>query len=208
MSACPAHSTSTIRQGGDYYERHAKGYARSTSLFDLSGLYGHFLRYLPLGAYLLDAGSGSGRDTLAFLRCGYQVDAFDASAKLCALSTKLTGKATWHVRFQEFCSLPTYDGIWACASLLHVPAAEMRDSVGRLIAALKPGGIFYLSFKYGHGERWSPDGRFYLDMTEDGLRNLLHKFSGVEIVEIWRWAPQPDLADGDEWLNAIVRKKS
>jgi len=189
-----------------FYERNATRYAESTLHVDMSGLYSHFLRYLPEHARILDAGSGSGRDTLAFQQLGYSVDAFDASNALCLFSSHLTGRKTRHLQFQEFSSPPIYDGIWACASLLHVQKSELQNCVQRLLQALQSGGVMYISFKYGMGERVSADGRYYFDMDEHKLRRLIDTFADVSIQELWRWTPQQDIGDADEWLNVIVRK--
>ena len=130
----------------EYYDHHAKMYCEATCRVDMSGLYNRFLRYLPSNGLILDAGSGSGRDTLAFLKFGYKVEAFDSSPALCNLSTRLTGIQTRYLRFQGFKSSTRYDGIWACASLLHVPQKELQDVVGRLVRAIVPGGVLYVSF--------------------------------------------------------------
>src|SRR5262245_13291312 len=149
----------------DFYDEHAEEYVASTLDLDLAALYSRFTHYLAKGNTLLDAGSGSGRDTLAFLAKGYDVDAFDSSKALCQLSTRLTAVATRHLRFQEFSDTAKYDGIWACASLLHVPKVELLDAIRRLVRGLRPRGVIYMSFKYGTRERTSHDGRFYTDMT-------------------------------------------
>src|SRR5690606_22260482 len=145
-------------QSLEYYERNAESYFKATRDADLSALYERFLRRLPKGARILDAGSGSGRDTLAFVRRGYAVSAFDSSAALCELSTRLTGVRTRVLRFQELEGEAEYDGIWACASLLHLSDAELPNAIGRLIRALKPDGVLYMSFKHGAGERVTEDG--------------------------------------------------
>jgi SAM-dependent methyltransferase len=77
-----------------YYESHAAAYAQKTLPVDMAKIYERFLKYLPPGARILDAGSGSGRDSREFLARGYEVDAFDASPTLAALSTQLTGAST------------------------------------------------------------------------------------------------------------------
>lgn len=190
----------------DYYERNARAYFESTLQVDLSAIYDRFLRHISAGGLILDAGSGSGRDTLAFLKRGYSVEAFDASPELCALSRQLTGVPTRVLRFQDFESPPKYDGIWACASLLHVPKAELEDAIARLIAALKPGGAFYLSFKHGEGERVSEDGRFYLDLDEPRLRKLFAAFPDMALIDIWGSTGEGTHEGKDEWLNAIAFK--
>lgn len=190
----------------NFYDEHAEEYAASTLDLDVSALYDRFTHYLPSKAKLLDAGSGSGRDTLAFLAKGYDVDAFDSSKALCELSARLTGVATRHLRFQEFSDVSKYDGIWACAALLHVPKAELSDAIGRLVRGLKACGVLYMSFKHGAGERTSRDGRFYTDMTADDLREIVKGIPRVALTEIWLTEGEGRLKGQGEWLNAIVCK--
>ena len=70
----------------DYYEAHAEQFFADTQSVDMAPLYERFLSELPVGALILDAGCGSGRDSKAFLERGYRVSAFDASEKLVALA--------------------------------------------------------------------------------------------------------------------------
>jgi SAM-dependent methyltransferase len=189
-----------------YYDGNAETYFRTTCDTDLSALYEHFLRRLPKGARILDAGSGSGRDTLAFLRRGYAVSAFDSSPALCELSARLAQVRTRLLRFQELDDYEEYDGIWACASLLHLPEAELSDAISRLVRALKPGGVLYMSFKHGSGERVTEDGRLFTDMTESRLRRILEALPDVKLEELWITAGEGQFKGQGEWLNALVSK--
>lgn len=189
-----------------YYDRHAQAYFETTLRIDMSDLHDRFLRYIPPRGRILDAGSGSGRDTLAFLRRGYEVEAFDSSPDLCDLSTRLTGVHTRVLRFQEFESPPRYDGIWACASLLHLREEELQDAVSRLVRALKPRGALYVSFKHGSGERIADDGRFYTDLNEQSLRRLFAAFPDMTLTEVWISGGEGTVRGKDEWLNAIALK--
>ena len=75
-----------------FYEGNAKQYYDGTVNTNMTMLYTPFLRYMPTYAFILDAGCGSGRDTLYFSSRGYQVVAFDYSPALVKLATKLTGQ--------------------------------------------------------------------------------------------------------------------
>jgi SAM-dependent methyltransferase len=144
----------------EYYDTHAKEYCESTVHLDLRDVYVPFLKQLAPGAHILDAGCGSGRDTKVFSERGFRVTAIDASAELARLAQSLTGRRCEVLRFQDMKFREEFDGIWACASLLHIPKGEMIDVLPRFIQALKPGGIFYISLKEGEGERIAEDGRF------------------------------------------------
>ncbi len=174
----------------------------------MSAVYDRFLKYVVHGGLILDAGSGSGRDTLCFINRGYAVEAFDASPELCEISTRLTGIPTSCLRFQDFDSPPRYDGIWACASLLHVPLQDLEDAVRCLVRALKPRGALYMSFKYGSGERIADDGRLYIDMDEPALRRIFAAIPDMKIVEIWRSGGEGTHHGKDIWLNAIALKSA
>jgi SAM-dependent methyltransferase len=189
-----------------YYEQNAALYAAATSDVDMSAVYERFLKRLPSNALILDAGSGSGRDTLAFLQRGYHVQAFDSSPSLSALSTALTGVRTEVIRFQDLDVHERYDGAWACASLLHVPIAEFRNALGRLIDALKFGGAIYMSFKEGTGERVAQDGRLFLDMNEGGIRKFLASFHEIAIEDVWMSEGEGSHKGKAEWLNVIAVK--
>jgi len=200
----PQTSTETISKA--YYDRNAVEYAAATRDVDASALYDRFLKYLPPKARILDAGSGSGRDTLAFLTRGYDVDAFDSSRALCELSTRLTGIRTRQLHFQDFEDVDQYDGIWGCASLLHVPQHELVDAIQRLVRSLKDQGVVYMSFKHGAGERISADGRFYTDMNAAQLKSLFEDIPGAKLLDVWITQGEGTFKGHTEWLNAIACK--
>lgn len=86
-----------------------------------------FLMLLPSNSLILDFGCGSGRDTRYFLDRGYRVEAVDGSEKLCEIAHRNTGIEVRHMLFSELDVENVYDGIWACASILHVPRALLPD---------------------------------------------------------------------------------
>ncbi len=187
-----------------YYQENSHEFFDSTVTADVTPLYDHFLKYVPENGYILDLGCGSGRDTKAFLNKGYQVDAIDGSEELCALASQYTGV---EVKCMDFASIDVenrYDGIWACASLLHVRSDELSGLIKNLCKALRPDGVLYMSFKYGdfEGER---DGRFFLDMTEEKFQTILKDLEGGALIEEWRSCDVRRGKDVD-WYNAILRK--
>lgn len=200
-----------FRHEGDgtiaYYDRTAEAYAKATLDVDMAPIYRRFLAHVPPAGEILDAGSGSGRDTLAFLDLGYRVQAFDASAKLCALSSALTGVATRHLRFQDLDDENAFDGVWACASLLHVAEAELGDAIARLIGALRIGGALYMSFKLGEGERVTDDGRMFTDMDEPRLREIFRAPRHARLDDVWISGGEGTLKGRADWLNAIAIKQ-
>src|SRR4051794_36327791 len=111
----------------EYYDTHANEYCESTVRLDLRAVYDRFLKQLSPGAQILDAGCGSGRDTKIFSDRGFRVTAIDASAELARLAQSFTGRRCEVLRFQDMEFREEFDGIWACASLLHIPKGEMID---------------------------------------------------------------------------------
>ena len=188
----------------DYYQLHAQRFFSETVDVDMSELYRPFVAHLKPGARILDAGCGSGRDAKAFSEMGYEVEAFDASAELVELARQHTGLPVKQMRFEEVTEVERYDGIWCCASLLHVPLAELPGVMAQLAKALKPGGVWYLSFKYGSGER-EKDGRRFTDMDESGFAEVLSELSGIEVMECWQTHDQRPERD-DSWINLVLSK--
>ena len=186
-----------------YYSENAPVFFADTVAVAMDPLYARFLPHIPPGGHILDAGCGSGRDTVAFLERGYRVTAFDASPSLAALAERHTGQRVRVLRLQDLEWSQTFDGIWACASLLHVPAAELPAVMGRLAEALRPGGVLYASFKYGRGER-EHQGRRFTDLDVAGLRALLAQVPGLTGPETWI---SEDLRPGraaERWLNTLL----
>lgn len=128
-----------------YYNENAEAFFAATTTVDMEPVYQRFLRLLPPAGHLLDAGCGSGRDTKAFAQKGFSVDAFDASPQLAKLAAAFTGRPVEVMAFLEFERHHRYDGISACASLLHVPEVELVQVFQRLWHGLNPGGVSALA---------------------------------------------------------------
>ncbi|MDM1290563.1 class I SAM-dependent methyltransferase [Acinetobacter indicus] len=188
----------------DYYNKHAEEFTASTFEVDMESLYQPFLAELPEGARILDVGCGSGRDTLAFKKKGYQVDAIDYSEELVKKATQLTGIPVRLQSFYEIDADQAYDGIWACASLLHCERTRLKEVIGKLLSALKPNGMLYMSFKYGNGDR-QKDGRQFTDLDEVQAKALLGQFDRVQQIQQWITIDQrPERQE--KWLNLIWKK--
>lgn len=188
----------------DYYNKHAEEFTASTFEVDMESLYQPFLVELPEGARILDVGCGPGRDTLAFKNKGYQVDAIDYSEELVKKATQLTGIPVRLQSFYEIDADQAYDGIWACASLLHCERTRLKEVIGKLLSALKPNGMLYMSFKYGNGDR-QKDGRQFTDLDEVQAKALLGQFDRVQQIQQWITIDQrPERQE--KWLNLIWKK--
>ena len=187
-----------------YYDQNANDFVENTRNVDFHVIQDEFLGKLPEGAAILDLGCGSGRDTKYFLEHGYHVNAIDGSAELCALASAYTGIPVRCLLFQEWNERETYDGIWACSSLLHLSYGELDDVLYRIENALRPQGILYMSFKHGvfEGER---NGRYFLDFTEEKMDQLLKNHTGLRLLRsFYTEDVRPDRKE--EWLNLFLQK--
>lgn len=186
----------------DYYTNNAKDFAAATFDVDVSPIRERFLKYIPVGGRILDAGCGSGRDALAFSQAGYAVSAFDAIPEMVEEARQRTGMKVECTTFQKLDALRKYDGVWASASLLHVPLIEMADVFLRLSWALTPSGTLYCSFKLGEGEV-ERNGRTFSCFTNDSFLKFLDS-SPFEVNEIWASTDVRVGREDEVWLNTIL----
>lgn len=187
-----------------WYDQRAGNFAALTADLDLAPIYRRFLRHVRQGGKILDAGCGVGRDALAFADQGFAVTAFDASTEMVNLAQARVGnKATVRLlRFEDVDWHDEFDGIWACASLLHVPQAAFGGVALRLAAALRPNGACYMSFKLGRGERIK-EGRLFVDHTEATLRDALRDVP-VQILDGWITEDVRAGQAGEQWINVVA----
>ena len=188
-----------------YYDKNADRFLNDTANLDMSGHYQKFLGYLDAGSSVLDAGCGSGRDALKFKDLGYKVSAFDASFKMVQAATKLTGLVVHQMTFEEMSLAQQYDGIWACASLLHVKRANLKKVLISLSKSLSERGVLYCSFKYGEAERQKGD-RYFNDMNEELLDGFISGISSLELAEFWVSSDARKERFSESWLNFVLQK--
>ncbi|HIF9066373.1 TPA: class I SAM-dependent methyltransferase [Photobacterium damselae] len=189
----------------DFYNTHADDFYQSTVNVDVSPLLERFIPYLSPHAHVLDAGCGSGRDSKSFLDMGYQVTAIDASEELGKRAEQLIGQSVEITTFQNFTSQTQFDGIWACASLLHVPSYELASVFNKLSNMLVTGGAFYCSFKYGDDDV-ERNGRFFTNSTEQRLQSFLVG-TPLQIQETWITGDLRPGREAEKWLNVILVKQ-
>lgn len=190
----------------EYYNNHAEEFCAATKDADMSYCYEKFKQYVKPSGKILDVGCGSGRDSKRFMEDGYQVEAIDASEEICKLASEYIGQQVKCRRIEEITYENEFDGIWACASLLHVAKEEMLVVIEKLCKALKKDGIIYASFKLGSGERFA-DGRFFNDYTEKEIVEVFGGQRGFEIKECFVTEDVRKERKHEKWLNIILKVK-
>ena len=108
--------------------------------------------------------------------------------------------------FEEMDFDSVFDGIWACASLLHVPEKELSDILTKIARALKDSGILYMSFKLGDFEGFRGE-RYFCDYTEDAMEEVLKDNDRFDVVKIWETEDVRSGHSDTRWLNVLVRKQ-
>ena len=190
-----------------YYEEHAEEFATNTLNADMASIRSRFLAYLPTGCQILDFGCGTGRDSKAFLDLGYDVTAIDGSEALCGIAQSLTGLPVRCLDFRDYTPEEgeVYEGIWACASLLHLKKTELLRVMKVLSQALIPGGAFYVSFKYGtfEGER---NGRHFTDFTLEEFREFIKSIPELSVAEYWVTGDVRPGRGDERWLNIVLQR--
>jgi SAM-dependent methyltransferase len=186
-----------------YYDKNADAFAADTVSVDLTHLYAPFLDHILQGGLILDAGCGTGRDSLAFLKAGYRIEAFDASSEMVRIARKNTGLNVLQMSFQEMSFERRFDGIWACASLLHVHKTEELGVFEKLSHALKQGGVLYASFKLGIDERIDANGRYFNNHNQGSISKLCAQVPLLKIANIWETSDSRPGRESEQWLNVI-----
>lgn len=187
----------------EYYEENAKKFILDTLNADMTAQYEMFLKYMKRNGKILDLGCGSGRDSLHFQELGYDVLAVDPIDEFLEHTKNIGVKNVLKLTAEELNYNEEFDGIWASASLLHVPSKSLNSVLKKCSKALKNNGILYCSFKYGtfEGERME---RYYVDQTESSILSYLKDTNLIFAVVNM----SDDVRENhiDKWLNVVLMK--
>lgn len=178
-----------------YYSKHSEEYIASTIHADMSSIYALFEPLLK-GRRILDVGFGSGRDMAYFQSKGYEVYGIDTEPSFVQHVLK-SGLSVIQADVRTYETNQKFDGIWACASLLHLSQKDMVQAVERLKGMLEKRGVLFVSLKEGDSESVDEKGRLMTFVRQDFLERL-----GFKVLSI------TDDIDGRgfRWLNAVYQK--
>ncbi|NLS04805.1 class I SAM-dependent methyltransferase [Rhizobium sp. P32RR-XVIII] len=179
-----------------FYDENAETYASRNRKLPRARL-DAFLTALTDGARLLELGCGGGQDSAYMLSKGFDVTPTDGSAELAKQAAKLLARPVKVMRFEALDAESEFDGVWAEASLLHVPRADLPAILARIRRALRDGGVFHASFKAGTAEGHDGFGRYYNYPSAVWLSGLLSA-GGWQNISI-------DEADGSGYDNKPTR---
>lgn len=187
-----------------YYDKNASEYYNLTFNMSMEETIEEFLKLIPADSAILDLGCGSGRDSLYFLEEGFDVTAIDGSRQMCELAEIEIGQdVVHHMMFDELEFEDVFDGVWACASLLHVKKTEINGIIDKISKSLVKDGVLYMSFKQGEFEGMR-DGRYYADYEVSEIKNIIKAHQELEIIDIYTKRRNKD--DEHTWINVFVRK--
>lgn len=196
-----------------WYDKHAKEFAQKagSAVYDTLA---QFTKLLPKGGKVLDAGCGSGRDTMLFLQGGFDATGIDLSSGLIEEAKKENPECKFLVGDMRHLPFPNndFDGVWASASLLHFETRQdVEKSIQEFNRVLKKHGILYVSVKLQTGKEKTgleedkrfTEPRFFQYFTQDEIHELI-KDGGftISISTIEQSRSRADI----KWVQIIAKK--
>jgi len=189
-----------------HYDRSAEDFWRGTRDHDVRQNIEALLRHIeePAPHAILDFGCGPGRDLLAFRARGHLAIGLEASPRFAAMARAISGCEVWEQNFLAL-DLPAgrFDGVFANASLFHVPGQELPQVLARLRATLKPGGVLFSSNPRGGNEEGWSSGRYGAFWEIDEWRRHLAAAGFVELEHYYR--PDGVPVAQRPWLASVWR---
>ena len=192
----------------DYYNKNSEEYFNSTLNVDMTNTYKAFLKLVPKGGKILDLGCGSGRDSMNFMKLGYEVTAVDGAKELAKKASVLLGKEVIVSTFEELKLKEKFHGIWACASLLHIKREDLKIVLNNLYNNLEDNGVFYMSFKYGEKEYVDDKNRYFNCFTDESIISFINENTKYNILGLYITEDKLGRVNEVKWVNLICNKKS
>ena len=192
----------------DYYNKNSEEYFNSTLNVDMTNTYKEFLKLVPKDGKILDLGCGSGRDSMNFMKLGYEVTAVDGAKELAKKASVLLGKEVIVSTFEELELKEKFHGIWACASLLHIKREDLKTVLNNLYNNLDDNGVFYMSFKYGEKEYVDDKNRYFNCFTDESIISFINENTKYNILGLYITEDKLGRVNEVKWVNLICNKKS
>jgi len=191
----------------DYYNSRAEQFWQGTRDHDVSQNIDALLGQLegPGPFTILDFGCGPGRDLVAFAGRGHRAIGLDGAANFVEMAAAYSGCPVWHQNFLAL-DLPDshFDGVFANASLFHVPVRALPGVLAQLRATLKPGGVLFSSNPHGHDQEGFSGGRFGAYHTPERWAELVTAAGFSEIQRYFRPNGLPRAQQ--PWLATLWRR--
>ena len=190
-----------------HYARNAEGFREGTRDHDVSQNIAALLRHIQAEApfALLDFGCGPGRDLRTFKALGHTPVGLDGTARFAEMARADSGCEVWQQDFLALdLPLERFDGVFANASLFHVPRADLPRVLRQLHATLKPGGVLFASNPRGDNrEGWSGE-RYGAWHDWARWRDYLTAAGFTELEHYYR--PEGLPRDQQPWLASVWRR--
>ena len=192
----------------EHYDQRAEEFWRGTRDHDVGQNIAAFLRHIegtsPFA--LLDFGCGPGRDLKAFRDLGHEAVGLEGSARFAAMAREYSSCEVLEQDFLRL-DLPSarFDGVFANASLFHVPARDLPRVLRELHAALKPGGVLFSSNPRGTNEEGWNRGRYGAYHDLEAWRRYLVEAGYAELDHYYRPPGLP--REQQPWLASVWRRR-
>lgn len=186
------------------YGQKAESFWENTKDHDVNQNYNAFLAPFngKIGLDILDFGCGPGRDVLYFKSLGHNPVGLDGTLEFCEMARQQTGCPILHQSFNDLdLEENSFDGVFANASMFHVPSDNLDKVLKDLQISLRPGGILFTSNPRGDEEGWSSPERYgnfmQLDKSTEYLVN-----AGFKVLDHYYRPPGLPIEE-QKWLAMV-----